>query len=224
MALIYILEDDKDVCDIESLALKSVGHDTKMFFDAKSFLDELMIRVPDLAVIDVMLPDRDGYDVVEKIRETDAFYKLPILMVTAKTKEFDLIKGIETGADDYLKKPFSVMEFITRVKSLLRRTVGKENIKGVVRIGGIVLDDARRKVYVNDEIIELTYKEYELLKYLMNNKGVVMSREQIMGRVWGTYSVEDSRTIDIHIKNIRKKMKNERTHIKTIRSVGYVLS
>lgn len=224
MALIYILEDDKDVCEVEALALSSAGYDTKKFYDAKSFLNELMFRVPDLAVVDVMLPDKDGYYVVEKIRNTDAFFKLPILMVTGKVKEFDLVKGIETGADDYLKKPFSVMEFLIRVKAILRRAGYDDTFKGICRVGGIVLDDARHKVYVDDEIVELTCTEYEMLKLLMNRQGLVVPRDEFMSKVWGTYFDEKTRKIDVHIKSLRKKMKTESEHIKTIRSVGYMIA
>ena len=146
--------------------------------------------------------------------------KLPIIMVTAKTAEIDLIRGLDNGADDYLKKPFSVMELITRVKALLRRTEGEK--EDILRLGTIVIDNVRHKCEVDGETVELTYKEHELLKFLIINKGIVLSRDQIMLNVWDTEFEGESRTVDMHIKTLRQKLKSQGEHIKTVRNVGYV--
>lgn len=220
MALIYVVEDDISIREIETIALKNSGHEVYGFDNATDFYNKLGKIIPDLLILDVMLPDSDGNAIVKKIRSTDEIKKLPIIMVTAKSSEVDMIRGLDNGADDYIKKPFSVMELITRVKALLRRTeVEKED---VLILGDIVIDNVRHKCAVNGETIELTYKEHELLKYLIINKGIVLSREQIMFNVWDTEFEGESRTVDMHIKTLRQKLKTEGDHIKTVRNVGYV--
>ena len=221
MSLIYIVEDDDSIREIETIALKNSGHDVIAFENAGSFYKNLSSIIPDLLILDIMLPDSDGNSIVKKLRSMSETKKLPIIMVTAKTSELDLIRGLDNGADDYIKKPFSVMELITRVKALLRRTEEKEN-EDILYLGGITIDNVRHKCEVNGETIELTYKEHELLKYLMINKGVVLSRDQIMLNVWDTEFEGESRTVDMHIKTLRQKLKNEGEHIKTVRNVGYV--
>lgn len=220
MALIYIVEDDISIREIETIALTNSGHDVYAFENANDFYKKVNEIIPDLLVLDVMLPDSDGNAIVKKLRAMSETKKLPIIMVTAKTSEMDLIRGLDNGADDYIKKPFSVMELITRVKALLRRTeVEKDD---VLALGGIVIDNIRHRCEVNGETIELTYKEHELLKYLLINKGVVLSREQIMINVWDTDFEGESRTVDMHIKTLRQKLKTAGEHIKTVRNVGYV--
>ena len=170
---------------------------------------------------DIMLPDENGYEIVRKLRSQPSTKRLPIIMVTAKTTEMDMIRGLEDGADDYIKKPFSVMELITRIKALLRRT-SEEETKSVT-LGNITLDNERRILILAGSSVELTYKEYELLKLLMLNQGIVLSREVIMQKVWGTDFEGESRTVDMHIKTLRHKLANEGTRIKSVRNVGYVM-
>ncbi|MGN0413492.1 MAG: response regulator transcription factor [Lachnospiraceae bacterium] len=220
MALIYIVEDDESIREIETIALKNSGHEVYAFENASSFYRKLSDILPDLLVLDVMLPDSDGNSIVKKLRNMAETAKLPIIMVTAKTAEIDLIRGLDNGADDYLKKPFSVMELITRVKALLRRTEGEK--EDILRLGTIVIDNVRHKCEVDGETVELTYKEHELLKFLIINKGIVLSREQIMLNVWDTEFEGESRTVDMHIKTLRQKLKSQGEHIKTVRNVGYV--
>lgn len=221
MALIFIVEDDESIREIESIALKNSGYDVISFENANTFYKKIEETRPDLLILDIMLPDSDGNEIVRKLRSSAETKKLPIIMVTAKTSEIDLIRGLENGADDYIKKPFSVMELITRVKTLLRRTeVTKEDI---LSLGDIIIDNSRHRCEVNGEVIELTFKEHELLKYLLINKGIVLSRDQIMLNVWDTDFEGESRTVDMHIKTLRQKLKSEGEHIKTIRNVGYVL-
>ena len=222
MANIYIVEDDTNIQEIEANALKNSGHNLEQFEDAKHFYKKIEEKLPDLAILDIMLPDENGYDIVQKLRKNPATKKLPVIMVTAKTSEIDMVKGLDIGADDYIKKPFSIIEFITRIKAVLRRTVEQPDDK-YMTIGEIFLDNERHMVYVDNKGIELTYKEYELLKLLMRNAGIVLSREMIMERVWDTEFEGESRTVDMHIKTLRKKLGDSSKHIKTVRNVGYVM-
>ena len=177
--------------------------------------------MPDLVLLDVMLPDESGYDIVRKIRKNPDIKRVPVMMVTAKTTELDLIRGLEDGADDYIKKPFSVMELITRVKALLRRTEPAE-VK-TLSLDGLILNNEKREVRIDGQLIELTYKEYELLQFLLINKGMVMSRDTIMDYIWGISYEGESRTLDMHIKTLRQKLLSYGTRIRTVRNVGYVL-
>lgn len=220
MALIYIVEDDDSIREIETIALKNSGYEVVAFENAKDFYEHIAQIVPDLLLLDVMLPDSDGNTIVKTIRKKEELKKLPVIMVTAKTAEIDLIRGIDNGADDYIKKPFSVMELITRVKALLRRCETEREDK--MCLGNITIDNIRHKCEVNGEIVELTYKEHELLKYLILNKGIVLSRDKIMLNVWDTEFEGETRTVDMHIKTLRQKLGTEGIHIKTIRNVGYV--
>ena len=220
MALIYIVEDDESIREIETISLRNSGYEVCCFEDAGSFFKGLDKMLPDLLVLDIMLPDSDGNTMVKRLRRMPETKKLPIIMVTAKTSEMDLMRGLDNGADDYIKKPFSIMELISRVKALLRRT--KAEREDVLHLGNVVLDNIRHRCEVHGETLELTFKEYELLKYLVINKGMVLSRDQIMLHVWGTEFEGESRTVDMHIKTLRQKLKDQGGHIKTVRNVGYV--
>lgn len=221
MALIYILEDDRNIREIEEIALKNADYEVVSFETAAEFGKRLKERVPDLLLLDLMLPDADGLRLVTQLRQNVMTRSLPVIMVTAKTTEIDKVRGLDSGADDYLTKPFSVMELISRVKALLRRSM-KGLKERVITIGEISLDVERRKVTVAGERCELTYKEYELLKLLMNNAGIVTPREEILSKVWETDFEGESRTIDMHIKTLRQKLGSSANRIKTVRNVGYL--
>lgn len=221
MALIYIVEDDESIREIETIALKNSNYIVSAFENAKEFYKKLDELVPDLILLDVMLPDESGYDIVRKLRKRPATQDIPIIMVTAKTTEMDMIKGLDGGADDYIKKPFSIMELITRVKALLRRTA-KEELK-LLKLDDLVIDHERHVVTVNNEPVDLTYKEYELLRLLMGSQGIVMTREVIMRSVWDTDFEGETRTVDMHIKTLRHKLGDYGSRIKTVRNVGYVI-
>ena len=222
MALIYIVEDDQNIREIESFALKNSGYQVQGFECAKDFYHQLAEKTPDCILLDIMLPDEDGLEIVRKLRAIPDTKKVPVMMVTAKTTEIDKVKGLDIGADDYITKPFGVMELISRVKALLRRSMNTEEEK-FLSAGDIFLDGEKHMVYVNDEPCELTFKEYELLKVLMKNAGNVMTREILMDRVWGTSYEGESRTLDMHIKTLRKKLGVSGEYIKTVRNVGYRL-
>lgn len=221
MALIYILEDDRNIREIEEIALKNAEYEVVSFETAAEFGKRLKERVPDLLLLDLMLPDADGLRLVTQLRQNVMTRSLPVIMVTAKTTEIDKVRGLDSGADDYLTKPFSVMELISRVKALLRRSM-KGLKERVITIGEVSLDVERRKVTVAGERCELTYKEYELLKLLMNNAGIVTPREEILSKVWETDFEGESRTIDMHIKTLRQKLGSSANRIKTVRNVGYL--
>ena len=221
MALIYIIEDDESIREIEEFALKNAGHKVLGFGDAKSFYKKLEEIIPDLCLVDIMLPDENGNEIVRKLRRNPDTKKVPVIMVTAKTTELDLVKGIEDGADDYIKKPFSVMELIAKVKAMLRRSEPEE-IK-LIELDGLTLNNEKHEVMVNGNQIELTFKEYELLQYLLVNKGIVLSRDSIMERIWGIDYEGESRTLDMHIKTLRQKLGEYGSRIRTVRNVGYVI-
>ncbi len=224
MALIYVVEDDINIQEIETFALKNAGYGVKGFTLAKEFYDALKEELPDLILLDVMLPDEDGLSIVKKLRLRQDTVMIPIIMVTAKTSEIDKVKGLDIGADDYMTKPFGVMELISRVKAMLRRTAKPEERDKILRLGNIVLDREKHAVYVEDVPCELTYKEYELLKLLMVNAGIVTTRQVILDRVWGIDFEGESRTLDMHIKTLRQKLKSGGSLIKTVRNVGYIMS
>lgn len=221
MALIYIVEDDESIREIEEFALKNAGHKVLGFPDARSFFKKLDDIVPDLCLLDIMLPDESGNEIVRKLRKNGDTKRIPVIMVTAKTTELDLVKGIEDGADDYIKKPFSVMELISRVKALLRRTEPEE-VK-VLTLDELVLNNNKHEVTIADNTVELTFKEYELLQYLLINKGIVLARDTIMDHIWGMAYEGESRTLDMHIKTLRQKLGDYGSRIRTIRNVGYVM-
>lgn len=221
MALIYVVEDDDNIREIETIALKNSNYLVKAFARATDFYLALNDILPDLVLMDVMLPDENGCDIVRRLRSQSATKRLPVIMVTAKTSEMDMVKGLDDGADDYIKKPFSVLELLSRVKALLRRST--EETAQQLRVGDIQLDNARRIVLAQGKSVELTYKEYELLRYLMINAEMVLSRESIMRFVWGTDFEGETRTVDMHIKTLRQKLGPCGRQIGTVRNVGYVL-
>lgn len=221
MALIYIVEDDSSIREIETIALKNSNYMVCAFEKAKDFYKKLDEITPDLVLLDIMLPDENGYDILKKLRNNPTTRRLPIIMVTAKTTEMDMIRGLDEGADDYIKKPFSIMELITRVKALLRRTETSE--PKLLQLGNIMIDHEKHLVFVDEKQLELTFKEYELLRYLMTNPSVVLSREAIMRQVWGVEFEGESRTVDMHIKTLRQKLGEAGSRIRTVRNVGYVI-
>lgn len=222
MSLIYVVEDDLNIREIESFALKNSGYTVVDFECGKDFYKKLHEKTPSLILLDIMLPDEDGLDIVKKLRTMPETKKIPIILVTAKTTEIDKVKGLDIGADDYLTKPFGVMELISRVKALLRRSSGMGE-EVFLSLGDVFIDGEKHMVFVKDEKVELTFKEYELLRLLVSNAGIVVTREVIMERVWGTDFEGESRTLDMHIKTLRQKLKESAAMIKTVRNVGYMM-
>lgn len=222
MGMIYIVEDDKNISEIESFALKNSGYEVAVYENAKDFYEALRAKRPSLVLLDIMLPDESGLMVVDRLRRNPVTEKIPIILVTAKTTELDKVKGFDLGADDYITKPFGVMELISRVKALLRRS-GEGREEKSISIGSILLDIERHTVFVDGKLCELTYKEYELLKLLMQRAGIVNGRDEILDRVWGVSYQGESRTLDMHIKTLRQKLGVAGRMVKTVRNVGYFL-
>ena len=221
MALLYIVEDDASIREIETIALRNSNYNVQAFEKAAEFESRIEEIIPDLVLLDVMLPDGDGYEIVRRMRQNPLTKRIPVIMVTAKTGEMDMVRGLDGGADDYIRKPFSVMELLSRVKALLRRA--GEDAPKLITVGEISLDHDKRAVTAGGRHTELTYKEYELLRYLMINADIVLSRDNIMRFVWGTDYEGESRTVDMHIKTLRKKLGESGKQIATVRNVGYVL-
>lgn len=220
MALLYIVEDDADIRELEAYALENGGFRVQSFVDGEELSAAMEKQLPDLLLLDVMLPGVDGLSILKNIRADVRTRDLPVLMVTAKTTELDRVKGLDMGADDYIAKPFGIMELVARVRALLRRA--KPDTHEMV-YKELFFDEESHKVSVKGNFIELTYKEFELLKHLLINRGTVMSREKLMNAVWGFAFAGASRTVDMHIKTLRHKLGDYGKEIVTIRNVGYRL-
>ena len=224
--MIYIVEDDSSIRELEQYALQSNGYDARGCEDAASFWAALRDTRPELVILDVMLPDEDGYQILGKLRADAAYSRVPVIMVTAKTGEIDVVKGLDHGADDYLCKPFGIMEFISRVKAVLRRAgaAAPAPAASTLHFGEIVLDDMARTVRVGGAPVELTFKEYALLHLFLEHPEEVLARERIMKDVWDTDDLLESRTIDMHVRTLRQKLGAAGEAIRTVRKVGYKLS
>lgn len=220
--MIYIVEDDENMCEIETYALKNTGYDVEKFHKREELYNALRKKVPELIILDIMLGEESGGDILLELKKNNAYMNIPVIVVTAKNMEIDKVKLLDAGADDYITKPFGIMEFVSRVNAVLRRFNVSEHFKSsVMTFDSITIDDSKREVRVGDKICEFTYKEFELLKYLILNKGIVLSREQIMENIWGFDYQGESRTVDMHIKTIRHKLGEKGKLIKTVRNVGY---
>ena len=220
MALIYVVEDDKNIQEIESYALKGNGFDVCVFDNSKELYHAMSSIIPDLLLLDIMLPGEDGLTILKKLRNDNKTRNLPIVIVTAKTSEIDTVKGLDQGADDYITKPFGVLELTSRVKAILRRSAPAKD-DSMLQYKEISMENDRRVCLVDGKQIELTYKEYELLHLFLMNIGIVLTRDTIMESVWDTDFIGETRTVDMHIKTLRKKLGNAGNYIVTIRNVGY---
>ena len=218
--MIWCVDDDNTIRDIEVYTLTQTGFEAKGFADGFSMLETLKTEKPELIVLDIMLPGKDGVDVLKEIRSNPETRKIPVIMATAKGTEMDKIQGLDTGADDYLVKPFGVMEMVSRIKAVLRRCEPDEK-EEVLSIGEITLSDKEHLVTVNGEKVVLTFKEFEILKLFMSNPGIVFSRDKLLSEVWGIDYLGESRTVDMHIKTLRQKLGDAGTIIETVIGVGY---
>ena len=221
--MIYIVEDDVEVREMETYALKSSSFDVMAFECGKVMDEQVKTRVPDLFILDIMLPGENGLNILKRLRVQENTKDIPVIMLTAKGTELDKVKGLDLGADDYIAKPFGVLEFISRVRAVLRRSErsSSESMEALnLALGGVTLDDQRRSV-TGGIAVELTFKEYELLKLLMSRPGTVFSRQQILEKIWGVDFDMDTRTVDMHIKTLRQKLGVQGSIIQTVRNVGY---
>lgn len=220
MSKIYCVEDDEGIRDLITYAVKSAGFEVEGFESAESFEKKLDTELPSMVLLDIMLPNKDGIEILKDIRNSERTKNLPVIMITAKSTEGDKVKGFEYGADDYVTKPFGVMELISRIKAVLRRS-GNNVQSDIIDYKGIVLDNQSRSVSVDNENIAITYKEFELLKYLLVHKGTVVPREVLLEKIWGYHFEGESRTLDVHIGSLRHKLGEKGKCIETVRNVGY---
>ena len=218
--MIYCVEDEKNIRELLIYTLETTGFSARGMANSKELKDALKEELPDLILLDIMLPGEDGYSILERLKASSETQNIPVIMVTAKSTEIDKVKGLDVGADDYLTKPFGVMELIARVKAVLRRTMEEDKF---LTLGDIFLDDEKHMVYVKDVPCSLTFKEYELLKLLLHNAGIVVTREIILERVWGIDFEGESRTLDMHIRTLRQKLGEAGSMIRTVRNVGYMI-
>ena len=220
--MIWCVEDDASIRDIEVYALASIGFEARGFEDGTSFWDALQTEQPDLVVLDVMLPGIDGVDLLKRMKAHDEFQDIPAIMATAKGSEYDKIQSLDLGADDYLVKPFGIMEMVSRVKAVLRRCKPKTS-SNLLKLDGLVLNPDEHTVTIDGERVILTYKEYELLHLFLSQPGIAFTREQLLASVWNMEYAGETRTVDMHIRTLRQKLGNYGNIIETVRNVGYRL-
>lgn len=221
MPKIYCVEDDEDIRELIVYALNNNGYKALGFENSQDFYNMMQSSIPSLVLLDIMLPGEDGLKILEALRSNPKTKDIPVIMVSAKSSEFDKIKGLDLGADDYITKPFGVMELISRVKALLRRSSITNDSPNLLILNNIIIDYKKRMVTVDKEPINLTYKEFELLFYLFKNQDIVLTRDKIMNEVWGFDFEGESRTVDVHIGTLRQKLGDNGKIILTIRNVGY---
>lgn len=219
--MIYCVEDEANIRDLIVYALKNNDHEVQGFVSGEELFEAMQIELPSLILLDIMLPGEDGLQILEHIRGNEQTEDIPVIMLTAKSSELDKIVGLDKGADDYIVKPFSVLELIARVKAVLRRAQPRKMHHDMVDIDGVSIDNQQRSVTVDGEEINLTFKEFELLLYLFQNKNIVLNREKIMTHVWGYDFEGESRTVDVHIASLRQKLKEKAYLIETVRNIGY---
>lgn len=218
--MIYCVEDERNIRELLVYTLTSTGFSAKGLENGEQLFRELTRELPELILLDIMLPGEDGYTILEKLKQMPSARDIPVIMVTAKSAEFDKVKGLDGGADDYITKPFGMMEFISRVKAVLRRRAPQTEDRDLVQ-GGLRVCVDRHEVTENGRKVELTLKEFELLRYLMENKGIVLTRDQLLTRIWGYDFDGETRTVDVHIRTLRQKLGDAGSLIETVRGVGY---
>lgn len=220
--MIWCVDDDSTIREIEVYTLEQTGFEAKGFDSGVSMLEALKTETPELIILDIMMPEIDGIQVLAKLRSEAMYKDIPVIMATSKGTEMDKIIGLNSGADDYLVKPFGVMEMVARVNAVLRRT-GRENASDNIVVGDIILSEKEHKVIANNKSVELTYKEFEMLKLFMRNPGIVFTRDVLMNKIWGVDYIGETRTVDVHIKTLRQKLGSAGGQIKTVIGVGYRL-
>ncbi len=218
--MIYFIEDDKSISEAVFYSLKNSGFEVQGFDRPSQFWKAMDTKIPDLLLLDIMLPEEDGLEILRKLRKNKETSKLPVIMVTAKDGEYDKVIGLDSGADDYLTKPFSMLELVSRIRALLRRT--KEDAPGdVITVGDISIQPEKHIVTAKGKNIVLTYKEYNMLLLLMENKGIVFSRDKLLNKIWGYEFDGENRTVDVHIRSLRTKLGECGSMIETVRGFGY---
>ena len=223
--MIFCVEDDSNIRELVVYTLESTGFQARGFEDGSSFLEALALETPELVLLDIMLPGEDGMELLRKLKASKKTREIPVIMVTAKGAEYDKVKGLDAGADDYVTKPFGMMELISRIKAVLRRSAnGSISGEDAFESGEIRLDPKKHEVTVHGEVVNLTLKEYELLKRLMKNSNIVLTRDQLLEDIWGYDFDGETRTVDVHVRTLRQKLGDAGEQIETVRGVGYRMS
>ena len=220
--MIWCVEDDPSIREIEVYALHSTGLEARGFADGAEFWEALEKEQPELVILDVMLPGEDGVAILKRLRADERYRDIPVIMATARSTEFDKVQSLDLGADDYITKPFGMMEMVSRVKAVLRRSQPKQTA-ALLKLDGLTLDENQHTVTIDGQRITLTYKEYELLRLFLSHPGMAFSRDQLLQTVWNTDYVVETRTVDMHIRTLRQKLGDYGRYIETIRGVGYRL-
>lgn len=220
--MIWCVEDDPSIREIEVYALNSTGLEARGFADGGEFWEALDTEQPELVLLDVMLPGQDGVAILKRLRSDERYREIPVIMATAKGTEFDKVQSLDFGADDYITKPFGMMEMVSRVKAVLRRSQPKQSAP-LLKLKGLTLDENQHTVTIDDQRVVLTYKEYELLRLFLSHPGMAFSRERLLQTVWNTEYAVETRTVDMHIRTLRQKLGEYGRYIETIRGVGYRL-
>lgn len=218
--MIYCVEDDSNIRELVVYTLESTGMKARGFEDGKEFMEALAFESPELILLDIMLPGEDGMEILRRLKSSSNTKNIPVIMVTAKGAEYDKVKGLDSGADDYVTKPFGMMELVSRVKAVLRRT-GKQEEETVFKVGTLKLDEKKHEVTVEGQKAALTLKEFELLDRLIRNRNIVLTRDQLLTEIWGYDFDGETRTVDVHVRTLRQKLGSAGELIETVRGVGY---
>ena len=220
--MIFCVEDDSNIRELVVYTLETTGFKARGFEDGKEFLEALALETPELVLMDIMLPGEDGIELLKRLKASPKTRDIPVIMVTAKGAEYDKVKGLDLGADDYVTKPFGMMELISRIKAVLRRSQKSSNeLQDLIKVGDIEIDTKKHEVTASGEIVNLTLKEYELLKRLMKNSNIVMTRDLLLEEIWGYDFDGETRTVDVHVRTLRQKLGKSGERIETVRGVGY---
>ena len=220
--MIFCVEDDSNIRELVVYTLETTGFKARGFEDGKEFLEALALETPELVLMDIMLPGEDGIELLKRLKASPKTRDIPVIMVTAKGAEYDKVKGLDLGADEYVTKPFGMMELISRIKAVLRRSQkGSNELQDIIKVGDIEIDTKKHEVTAAGEIVNLTLKEYELLKRLMKNSNIVMTRDLLLEEIWGYDFDGETRTVDVHVRTLRQKLGKSGERIETVRGVGY---
>ena len=220
--MIFCVEDDSNIRELVVYTLETTGFKARGFEDGKEFLEALALETPELVLMDIMLPGEDGIELLKRLKASPKTRDIPVIMVTAKGAEYEKVKGLDLGADDYVTKPFGMMELISRIKAVLRRSQKSSNeLQDIIKVGDIEIDTKKHEVTASGEIVNLTLKEYELLKRLMKNSNIVMTRDLLLEEIWGYDFDGETRTVDVHVRTLRQKLGKSGERIETVRGVGY---
>ena len=223
--MIFCVEDDSNIRELVVYTLETTGFQARGFEEGKSYLEALALETPDLILMDIMLPGEDGISLLKRLKNSSKTRDIPVIMVTAKGAEYDKVKGLDLGADDYVTKPFGMMELVSRIKAVLRRSgVAKKKAEDIIVSGSLEINTKKHEVKADGEVIGLTLKEYELLKRLMENPNIVMTRDSLLEEIWGYDFDGETRTVDVHIRTLRQKLGKCGERVETVRGVGYRIS